>query len=437
MKQTIQPNESLVNGQSEATKSETDGISRVAASKRNVVVLTGAKHLQFEVLRQPLRVIARKLGRRNGGRKHVSPATEKSRITNVERCVRVSLRDGLELPSIRHLDEPHVANFMRWLLRNKCSRPYVANAFTDVRLFVEQGLGKRGVLRALKYYIGPSSMLPAPKMSPRGIAGKVDANGNRIDAEDLILRVRKIDVRAALILQLFLSLGLSRSEAFRFSPSACVDETGDIYVGGTNTHASKSRIVRPELVPRFAKLAAATVEEVKKLCPMLNDTIYRGLLSRRVRIEFSGALGRAGILSTESGISVESFREEYLREAWLVGGVSPPSPIAALGDDSVVVRLACQICHRKAHFLNLGGRDTKKWATCLAEHFRGIPPRTITRAQRRRATGMFADVKFDDMRALESRLQDLRAIQKGTLSVRALEDKILENFLNGTQHRMR
>jgi hypothetical protein len=184
-------------------------------------------------------------------------------------------------------------------------------------------------------------------------------------------------------------------------------------------------------------MAAATVEEVKKLCPMLNDTIYRGLPSQRVRIEFSDALRRAGILSTESGISVESFREEYLREAWLVGGLTPPPPSAALGDDSAVVGLACQICHRKAHFLNLGGKDPKKWAIYLAEHFRGIPPRTITRAQRRRATGMFEDVKFDDMRALESRLQDLLAIKKGTLSVRALEDKILENFLNGTQHRIR
>ena len=435
MKQTIQPNEILVNGQSEASKSETDGISRRAASKRNVVVLTGAKQLQFEALREHIRAIVMQLRRRNRSGKSVQLSTEESRCANVERCVRVAIRDGLKLPTIRHLGEPHVANFMRWLAGENCSRAYAANVFTDLRHFLESGLQKHNLLYDLKHYIGPGSLQRAPKMSARGISGKVDVNGNPIIAEDLILRVREYDVRAALILQLCLSLGLSRSEAFRFRPRAHQSITGEIYVDGADENGADDRTVRPELVSRFANLATATVNEAKELCPNYNDTIYRRLPLWRAREQFLVAVKAAGILSVENDVSLGSFRDEFVNAAWQAGSESVKFVSTDGGEDCVVATAALQVQARTVHFLNCGWRHPKKLVQYLGTHFRQDCLKWLTRTQRRRAMSLFDDIAFGDTLALERRRLELLSVQTAQIALRALEESVLENYLNGTQHR--
>lgn len=408
--------------------------SSVEPHKGQIHLKSHAQRL-FNRLEHDARATVPQLRRRSDSRKSVSDKTRQIRLDYVLRLLRILLQEGYQLKSLNELGERHIARGMSWMRQSGCSRKYMVCMFVQLRHFMEHGLKKQGALKDMEHYVGVGVISRMNATFSRAVSSQVDADGNRLDPVEFIKRAHEHDVRAGLTCELAYYMGLRRNEALSIQPHKCELVNDKIFVRSVNAKNGRARNDDLKLVPEFRERAKALIERMKALCPKEDDTLYQGVSLRVAQESLRKSLKCAGITKRQNGFTLHGFRHDWFQQMWRAAGFTVPLDGPALPQQTTVPQLGLQVVTKHLAIESAGHSDANKCGAYLGGHYKQLQAAGVSKQKIARANRLIEDLPYGDVPALERRKADLLAVQSGAMTLKALEDQILENYLQGTQHR--
>ncbi len=404
------------------------------ARKGRIQLKSHAEHL-YGRLAYDARAIVPQLRRRADRRRVVSQQTTDMRLKYVLRMLKILLEEGFQLRSIHDLGERHVRRVMLWMVEADCSRKYMVSFFTQIRHFFEEGLQKKGALRPVTHYIGEGVISPINATVSRAISSQRDEDGNALDPEEFIRRAHAHDERAGLCCELALYLGMRFNETLSLQPHACQINPDRIYVRAAGAKNGREREIELDRVPSYKAKALATIEKMKLLCPKPKDTIFQGVSLQIAQQRLRETLNAIGLNRKCAGATFHGFRHEWMQASWREAGFVVPLDGPALPHHTTIVQLGLQVVTKLLTIESAGHSDHHKCGAYLGGHYRQLQRAGVSKRKLGRAYELVADLPYGDVRALERRRAELLAIEAGEATLEALEVRIADNYLAGTQHR--
>lgn len=248
--------------------------------------------------------------RKNGsmaanGTRRISPESTKRRAESLYMAFDQLKEGGFAIKNIHNIQQKHLQYLAsRWELEG-LSASTLQSRWSVLKVFFNRWLGKNGFVKPIENY------LLDPSRAKRNYAATIDKSwSGKVSTQEMIDKIRAIDLHVGNQLLMMHGFGLRRKEAIMFRPQQDIFDNHIVLSAGTKGG-------RVRIVPILCQEQRDLLCYLRSICQFKWESLGNPKKTLKQNISrFNNLLRSVGINKKDSGVTSHGLRHEYVHDRY-------------------------------------------------------------------------------------------------------------------------